>query len=73
MGLSHPPTLKICHFAEQKRQYNVFLQDNVLDLGPIDQLLLLKTCTSKSLIFVGQKTYDTPSKIYLCYVPAYSK
>ena len=26
------PTLKICHFARQKRQYNVFLQGKLLDL-----------------------------------------
>ena len=33
MGASHPPNLKICHFAGQKQQYNVVLQGNLLDPG----------------------------------------
>ena len=35
-------TLNICHFAGQKRQYNEFLQGNLLDSESFDQLLLLK-------------------------------
>ena len=32
--------LKICHFAGQKRQYNVFLQGKLLDPGSVDHPLL---------------------------------
>ena len=28
--------LKICHFARQKRQYNVFMQGNLVNPGPFD-------------------------------------
>ena len=44
MGVSDPlPTLKICNFAAQKRQCNVLFQGNLLDPGPFDQPLLLKS------------------------------
>ena len=61
--VSHSPssTLKICHFAGHKRQYSVFLQSNLLNPGPFDQLLLLKTRIANK-IFAGQ-TSDTPQNI----------
>ena len=35
-----PPTLKIYHFARQKRQYSVFLQGNVLDPSQLSEHIL---------------------------------
>ena len=53
------------HFAGQKRQYNVFLQDNLLGAGPFDQLRLPKKQKNKRAqkIFAGQTL--TPLQKYI--------
>jgi len=53
--VSHPPTLKTYLFAGQKQHYNVFSQDNLLDPGPFDQLLLLKKMATESPFLVHSK------------------
>ena len=48
--VSHPLTLKICHFAG-KKQYNIYLQHYLLDPELFDQLLIVgKKVPEKILI-----------------------
>ena len=52
MGVSHPLTLKFAISQGKKRQYNVFLQGNLLHPGLFDQQpLLTKKVTDK--LFAG--------------------
>ena len=50
MGESPPPTLKICCFTGQKRLYNVLLQGNLLDPGPLVNYCYLKKVTDKKFL-----------------------
>ena len=58
--VSLPPTLKVRHCAEQKQQCNVFLQDNLLDAEPFDQLLLPETKDTGKILL--RKPLTPPQK-----------
>ena len=61
--MSHPPpTLKIYHFAGQKKQHNVCLHGHLQELGPFDQQLLVKATKKVTYKVFAEKTSDTPPK-----------
>ena len=62
IGVAHPKTIKICYFAGQKRQFNVFLKGNLLDPGPFDQVLLLKKRSQRK--YSQGKPLTLPPKVY---------
>ena len=65
-----PPTVNFCHFAGQKRQYNVFLRGTSLDTGSFNQLLLLIKRSQKN--FCRASLWHSPlQKIYWSQVSAY--
>ena len=61
MGEQLRLALAICNFAGQKRQYNAFLQGNLIDPGLFDQLMLLKF-KKKVTIFSRGKLLTPPKK-----------